>query len=136
MLLDPIRKVALAQVAGGDSEDDGHRLLVCRHQLGIISLEEGDHDDERDALIAVDVRVIPSQAKRVGRRQLGEARVATVMPAVSWLRQRRLERVFVAYAVGAAVLADLSKVSLVDYQAPEPMRLGPCQRASSRSADL
>jgi hypothetical protein len=38
-------------------------------------------------------------------------------------------------AVGAAVLADLPKVSLSNCDVPEPMRLGAAHLASSRSAD-
>ncbi len=69
-------------------EHHRHRLCVRRRHLDAAALQEGDHHHEGDALVAIHVRMIPSEAEGVGGGELGKGGFRLIVQALPGSHQR------------------------------------------------
>ena len=114
----PLREIVLATASVRHLQHEDDHLGLRRFDLPAVETEEDVHGHECDALVAVEVAVVPRQAVAIGRRQSGDVALRFVGPFVSWTRESRLEDVFVPDPGLPAMLQELLVVNRVD---DEPM---------------
>lgn len=98
---------ATARISGND-------LGIRAGEVIAIQIEERDHGQESDALVAVTVRVIPDQAKGMGCRERRQIRPGGILPFLSRAGQCGFERALVTSPGQATVFAQLVVVNGVN----------------------
>src|SRR4029079_5051077 len=94
---DPAGQAFLADLAGGEREDDGGGVLRFRIEANPVLQKEDPHRQESDALVAVDKRMIFGKPERVSRSEFGQLG-PFIPPLVDRALQRRPQHALVAQA--------------------------------------
>ncbi len=119
MLPNPTREGDRRFTPIGHRENLGNDLGIRAGEVIAIQIEERDHGQESDALVAVTVRVIPDQAKGMGCRERRQSRPGGILPFLSRAGQCGFERALVTSPGQAAVFAQLVVVNGVNDETTE-----------------
>jgi hypothetical protein len=107
---EPAGKFFLAEAALGEIEKSEISVLFRGRDVPAISIQKGDGNYERHALVAVDERMISSDAEGIGSRQSKDIRVVRVVKDIQRLCEVGIKQRFVSNAVRAAMLCKLLAV--------------------------
>ena len=117
----PSEKVFVFHIVGCERPHHRRALGVFGNELVPIELEKDFEQDESDALVAVDERMVSHDGDRVHRGEIGNlTRRVPVRLGVARTRKGGLEQPEVSYAKPTSVLVDLRLVDRKDGVESDP----------------
>ena len=107
MFGEPGGKIIFAEAALGEMKKGEVSVLFRRDDVPAVSVQKSHGNHKSGALVAVNKRMIPGNAKGVGSRKPKDIRFVCIGKDIVRLGQGRIEQRFIADAVGAAMLGKL-----------------------------
>jgi len=101
MAPNPPRHDILADFSRRHGKNDCRDCFLWRFKIKPVQIQKDNHGRQRGSLIAVDKRMIPSNAETIGRRK-GRKISFAIRELIDRPGQRRFQKTPIAYSVGAA----------------------------------
>lgn len=132
MLSEPCRELRLVDFSTGKRKNQRDNALLRAFNSQSVQADEDVHRLKRDALVAIDKRMISGDAESVRGSENGEVALTIVLKAIAWSLEGRLKEPPVTHTRSTSVPRDLICLNRQDHANREPARLR--HFASSRMA--